>query len=239
MNALAFMYAYNEADIISWSVKHVVEQGLHIHVTDNWSTDGTYELLVGMALNDPMITVSRWPEFGPTEMVSWHEMLRRVELLALESGADWCVHYDADEIRRSQVKGERLIEAIARFDRNGFTAIDHCVEFYAPRDDYDGSQNPEEYLNELVPDVKKDQKGIGQVKCWKQSPGVRVDLASSGGHSVAFSLRRMSTEKLLLKHYPLRSPDQQAKKLQSRRERWAASDRAMKWHVHYDHLEKQ
>ena len=238
MNALAFMYAYNEADIVAWSVKHVVDQGLSIHVTDNWSTDGTFEIIDRMAQADTRITVSRWPKAGPAERVSWHEMLRRVELLAMESGSDWCVHYDADEIRRSHNKDERLIDAIARIDRRRFNAIDHEVELYAPKPGYDGSQNPEEYLSQVVPGYHMDKKN-GQIKCWKQLPGVRVDLASSGGHRVDFPSLRVSKEKLLLKHYPLRSQEQEAAKLKSRRERWAASDREMAWHAQYNHLDQK
>lgn len=238
MKVQAFMYTYNEADIIRWSVQHAVDQGLRVHVTDNWSTDGTFELVTAMAATEPKITVSRWPESGPTAEVSWHEMLTRVEQLALNSGADWCMHYDADEIRRSGRPGERLFDAVKRLSQQGFSAIDHRVEVYAPRDGYDGAQNPEEYLSELIPNEHMDQKN-GQVKCWQQRRGRRVSLAAGAGHRVDFPGIKIATEQLVLKHYPLRSPEQQARKLAERRERWAASDRARAWHVQYDGIDGQ
>jgi len=165
-------------------------------------------------------------------------MLTRVEQLALDSGADWCMHYDADEIRRSSQPGERLFDAVKRLAQQGYSAIDHRVEVYAPRAGYDGTQNPEEYLSELLPNEHMDQKN-GQVKCWQQRRGRRVSLAAGAGHRVDFPGIKIAPEQLVLKHYPLRSPEQQARKLRERRERWAAADRARAWHVQYDGIEGQ
>src|SRR2546425_279765 len=112
----AFMYAYNEADIIGWSVRHLIAQGIMPHVLDNWSTDGTWELLLKIAAEHPQVILERWPATGPAEQVSWFEMLQHTEELALQSGSDWCIHHDADEIRRSVRSDETLQETITRLD---------------------------------------------------------------------------------------------------------------------------
>src|SRR5262249_40486081 len=40
----AIINIFNEADIIEAVVRHLVEQGVDVHLIDNWSTDGTYEI---------------------------------------------------------------------------------------------------------------------------------------------------------------------------------------------------
>ncbi len=230
MRAIAYMFVYNEADILPWSVRHAIDQGLHVHISDNWSDDGSYEIARQMADADGRITVGRWPESGPVDEVSWAEMLAHVETLAMWSGFDWCMHYDADEIRRSVRRDERLIDAIARLDEAGFNAINHEVVVYVQRPDYDGSQNPETFLSQIMPDHI--DRHNGQVKCWKQTLGRRVDL-TCGGHRVNFPDIRIAPERLVLKHYPLRSPAQATRKVRSRGNRWSSDDRARGWHTQY------
>ena len=40
-NVTAFMCVFNEADILPWTLKHLIDQGVDVHVIDNWSTDGS------------------------------------------------------------------------------------------------------------------------------------------------------------------------------------------------------
>ena len=40
-NVTAFMCVFNEADILPWTLKHLIDQGVQVHVIDNWSTDGS------------------------------------------------------------------------------------------------------------------------------------------------------------------------------------------------------
>ena len=85
---IAFTWAYNEADILPWMLRHALAQGIDVHVIDNWSTDGTYDLVLGMALAYPSnhLTVERWPYSGPVDRVSWYDMLRYTERLS------WLAH---------------------------------------------------------------------------------------------------------------------------------------------------
>jgi hypothetical protein len=81
-----------------------------------------------------------------------------------------------------------------------------------------------------------DPGDLHQIKVWRQGAG-RVDLASSGGHQAEFSGRRIFPYNFLLKHYPLRSPEQARRKIfVERRPRYAPHEREIGWHIHYDEL---
>lgn len=232
---LAHMYVFNEVDVLPWVLRHLLAQGVDVLVSDNWSTDGGYEMAGSMAAASAgRLRVMRWPMTGPRAVVSWHAMLRRVETLALtaqQDGYAWVIHHDADEIRRSARPGERLVDAIARLDGEGYTAIDHQVEVYGPQPAWDGTQDPEACFTARV--AEHIDLRNRQIKAWKQPPEQRVDLASTGGHAVGFPGRRVASERLVLKHYPLRSEGQAAQKLAARRARWAPEDRARGWHIQY------
>lgn len=234
MKILAHLYAYQESDVLPWVVRHLFREGVDVLITDNHSTDGTWAIAQNLAAaGAPRIRATRWPETGPVDVVSWHTMLRRIEEIALQARADgynWVIHHDADEIRRSRVPGERLVDAIARLDAEGYTAIDHEVRVYRPREGWDGSQDPELWFRERLAD--QIDMHNPQVKAWKQ-PDVRVDLASMAGHAAQFPGCRVAPEKLVLNHYPLRSRAQAARKIASRAARWAEEDRAKGWHIQY------
>ena len=41
--------AYNEADILESTIEALRRDGADVHVIDNWSTDGTYEIALRLA----------------------------------------------------------------------------------------------------------------------------------------------------------------------------------------------
>ena len=99
MRVQAFVCVYNEADILPWVSDHLIRQGIEPYVIDNWSTDGCgcYQSWLRQQ--------ERFPAAGPSDHYEWTAMLHRVEDLAAASTADWCMIYDADEIRRSRHPG--------------------------------------------------------------------------------------------------------------------------------------
>src|SRR5215831_3194664 len=103
VKAIAFIWCYNEEDIIGHVVNHLHEQGIMVRLLDNWSTDSTIKVAC------PPATCERWPGYEPT-VASWRAMLEHTEELALEYAEHthepfWAIHHDADEIRRSPWMG--------------------------------------------------------------------------------------------------------------------------------------
>ena len=227
-SATAFMCVYNEADILPWTLAHLIEQGIDVHVIDNWSTDGSDRI----AQQFPLAGFERFPAEGNGPIFRWELLLHRVEDLANASRASWCIHNDADEIRRSSRSTEPLIAALRRMDAAGYNAADHRVFCFHPVDElYAG--DPEPYFRHYSEDGVDNR--LPHVKAWKnQGP---VSLARSGGHQAEFSGRRICPEAMILKHYPIRSSQQGARKvLHERMPRFDPRERAKNWHVQYDRL---
>lgn len=222
----AFMCVYNEADILPWTLRHLVEQGINIHVIDNWSTDGSGEIAQGF----PLLGYEKFPVNGPSRWYSWRLLLARVEELAFASSASWCIHHDADEVRRSPRPKETLLEAFARVDYEGYNAVNHKAYHFMPTNDlYQGE--PETYFRYYWQD--HDNTTSRQVKAWKNS-GQRVNLVSTGGHVAAFPGIKIHPELFVLKHYPMRTVAQAERKvLHERMERYDPEELARNWHVQY------
>ncbi len=225
-SATAFMCVYNEADILPWVLSHLHQQGVNVHILDNWSTDGSDDL----AQRFDLVGYERWPADGPSQYYEWGKMLRRVEELAQHSNADWCIHHDADEIRRSPRKGETLLTGLQRVESEGFNAVNFQVYHFSPTDDsYVG--DPEAHFRYYGMDAV-DCKNR-QVKAWKNI-GQRVDLASTGGHYAAFTGIHVHPEKFILKHYPMRTSAQAERKIiHERMERYSPEELRKAWHVQY------
>jgi hypothetical protein len=230
----AYMCVFNEADIVGWTIQHLIVQGVRVHVLDNWSIDDSAKIALSFHRN--WVSYERWPADGPSRHYEWAAMLRRVEVLAMESGSDWCSLNDADEIRRSPRPDETLLQACLRAEAEGYNAFNHQAYHFLPTDDlYRG--DPENHFRRYLIDTP-DRSPTRQVKTWKNT-GQRVDLASSGGHYSSFPGLNIHPEKLILKHYPLRTSAQAARKvLQERVGRYSPEERSRGWHVQYDYLAK-
>lgn len=83
----------NEVDIIEESLRHMVSQGVdQLLVVDNGSDDGTYELLLGLSQELPLIVgLDNEPAYYQSEKMTW------LADRATEYGAKWIIPFDADE----------------------------------------------------------------------------------------------------------------------------------------------
>src|SRR5687767_3568741 len=123
MKIVAFMPCLDEADILPHVLRHMLQQGVNVHVLDGWSKDGSYEI----ARSTAGVTAERFPADAPSPVWACRPTLARIEELAARADADWCMLNDADEWRRSNWPGETLAEGIARIDAAGYNVIDHEV----------------------------------------------------------------------------------------------------------------
>lgn len=231
--AVAFVPCYNEGDIVPWVIQHLEREGIMTAMIDNWSTDWN-GMMIEPPGNEPVYRYyERFPPEGPPEKYEWRKILGRIEELAAEHPAKWCMTVDADEVRRSPRPGERLIDALRRVDAEGYTAVDHIQYDFHPVDNsWDGAQDPERHFQYYT-----QAKPLSHIKAWKNLG--RVDLQRTGGHIADFKEMRVHPERFILKHYPIRNQEQGERKvLRDRVPRWNAEERAMGWHCHYDELAK-
>ena len=233
---LAVVPTYNEADVISQTLRDLVAQGIDVHVLDNWSTDETAERAHAF-LGQGVVAVERFPPAGPARTYELSAILARVEQIAEHARwASWAMLHDADERRRCPWPGVTMRDALWHVDRCGFSCVDHVTLNFAPIDesfDPDGT-DLEQHFEHF--EFSTHPGHFHQRRAWKQL-GPRVALVPSAGHDVRFRARRVYPYKFLLKHYPIRSQAHGERKvLLDRRPRWNALERACHWHRQYDAL---
>jgi hypothetical protein len=66
LRVAAIINIFNEADVVEHVVRYVAGQGLEVHLVDNWSDDGTYEICRRLHAAGYCESVSRFPE-QPTQ----------------------------------------------------------------------------------------------------------------------------------------------------------------------------
>jgi len=229
---LAIMTAYNEEDIVGFSVGALLAEGVEVHLIDNWSTDRTLERARAVG-HLGRFSWERFPPDAPDPTWRWSALLDRVDEVAAASHADWCIHHDADERRSAPWPGVSLRDALHVVRQRGFNAVDHTLLNFWPVDDgYRSGHDPERHFRHFS---FGDLAGhFVQIKAWKNQ-GETVRLAASGGHSVEIRDRRVFPYNFLIKHYPIRSQAQGERKVfRDRVPRWDPGERARGWHVQYD-----
>jgi len=232
---VAIVAPYNEADIIAQVVADLIDQGVHVYLIDDGSTDGTaaaVETFVGRGLL--AVEASSRGADPSTNPFDWTRILQRKAAIARELDADWCIHHDADEFRESPWRGVTLRDALQRVDAAGFNAIDFAsLDFWPVHDRFRPGDDVRASFTHYAERAPYDRV---QVRAWKNT-GVDVDLASSGGHDAQFSGRRVFPLRFIARHYPIRGQAHGARKVfQERVGRFRADERARGWHVQYDDM---
>jgi hypothetical protein len=238
VSVLAVIHAYNEADVIGETVGRLVEQGVDVLIVDDWSTDATYGVAMSLAAgNRGRVRVVREPERRPAQ--DWFDQLSRTERIGREAADyDWVLHHDADEWRMSPWAGVGLRDAIAFVDALGYNALDHTVVDFRYLAGGQISASTGGMMDRLLHFEFGRRPGhFSQVKGWRRRDAEDLQLAASGGHDAAFSGRRIYPFKFLMRHYPLRGPDQARRKIFEDRLPRQQGERVERgWHVHYDQL---
>jgi hypothetical protein len=233
-NVLAIVASYNERDIIATCIEKLLDERVKVWVLDNWSDDGTWELLKEYQAAG-RIVVERFPQAGPTGTYEWAAILSRKEEIASLFPGFWIIHHDADEIRRSPWRNVGLREAFGVVDAYGANCVSFTVLNFKPVDNgFQARLDAEKYFNFYAFAETQDYRN--QTKAWKQPHG-RVGLVGSAGHEVDLPNRVLFPYRFLLKHYPLRTDVQAARKIHRERiARFTPAERGLGWHTHYDGL---
>lgn len=239
---LAVITAYNEEDIIKHAIGHLLENGIHVHVVDNWSTDATYNIVKKISKNDQRVRVSRWPknrnDKDAQEFALKEVLKNETKVFKKFSEFDWFIHHDADEIRESPWSGANLQEAISLVDSYGYNAIDFSIINFRPVDDAFEQAGSLEGSFAYFEHAYTPGSQV-QIKCWKNQQQ-EFDIVSSYGHEAKFNDRRVYPLKFLLKHYPLRSESHAKRKIAKERiPRFNHEERTSGAHWHYDGIAGQ
>jgi Glycosyl transferase family 2 len=235
LRVAAIIHVFNESDAIESIIRHLNREGVEVHIFDNWSDDGSFELCERLLAEGLLKNLSRFPD-QPSLHYEWTEQLKQTEQYAQNLPADWIIHHDADEIRVSPWSAVTLVDAIKFVDSLGYSAIDFTVLnfVFTDRLAYNSDFEPSDFVEF---DFGRQPEDFLQIKGWKNL-GLKVDLAAIGGHSAQFPSRRVYPLKFVTKHYPLRSARQAHLKVFRHRIPRLSQERLEKgWHQHYDIFE--
>lgn len=233
-NPLGVVSCYNDADIIEQLSRKHLESGIDLHFLDNWSNDGTFELLESLQAEFPdRVTVERFPAEPTTEYV-WRAILRRKAEIGFAFPGRWIIHIDSDELRTSPWVNISLSLGLSIAARYGSNAIEFGVVEYPPLNDaFCEAVDPVTHFTHCY--FSKQPSHFLQTKAWLQGQDL-VDLSSSGGHHAQFAGKKVFPYRFILNHYPIRSSQHGLKKvLKDRKPRFSAQEKnELGWHTHYD-----
>ena len=239
---VALISAYNEGDIISQAIQHLVENGVESYLIDHHSSDDTVARASDW-LGRGLLRIETFPEESgfPSELanvLNWRAILKRKQQLAQELGADWYIHNDADEMRESPFPGLTLKDALRWVYELGYNCVDSELYNFWPTDDSwePGRTDPKEHFQYFEPAAEYDRL---QRKSWRAQPQ-EVNLVGSAGHDVSFPGRRVFPISFLLRHYRIRSQAHGLRKVfDERLARFDSQERAERWHVQYDGMVRE
>ena len=199
MTVAAVMLARDEADVIGYTVAHLLAEGVdHVVVGENLSEDDTPRILAMCAESHPVTVV---PDDNP-EHVQDVKMTDLARFAHDELGADWIIACDADEVWYS--KHGTLGEFFESCEVDVVTATgwDHIVT----DDDDVATSNPFLRINHR----RQVPQRLGKV-AFRWHDGVRID---HGNHFV-FDHPGRAAKALNYRHYQYRTFEQMVDKVRT------------------------
>jgi len=113
--------------------QHARDNGIYLAVIDNDSDDNLQSLIVK---NKDIVIKSTFLKYhGYFDLT---QQLEAKENLIKELDCDWIIHQDIDELLFSDVKGERLADALERVHQSGFNAINFDEFVFLPIERFKG-----------------------------------------------------------------------------------------------------
>jgi glycosyltransferase involved in cell wall biosynthesis len=226
---VAFLPIFNEADIIEMTIRRLGESGVQVYVLDNWSTDGTWEIVQrNAALN--LIGAERNPADGSGATYDLQRTAERIAALSAKIRPDWSLWHDADEYFQSPWPSISLRSALFRVDQEHYNAISFQGITFPP---VDNSFRPgSDFVKHFQYWTAHYPAQCIWIRGWK---GSATDVRIVGGsHDARFSGRYVYPEKFIIRHYPIRSQQHgEAKVFRERQPRYSAAGLARGWHVQY------
>jgi len=231
MNIIGMMAVYNESDIVSQSVAHMISQGIPLVVLDNSSTDGSYEI-VSELLGKGVISVERFR----SEKFELVKILQRLWGMATALVPDWVVLCCPDEFLESPSRNLTLKEAIEREAAQAYNMIQFTnFEFMLTEVDRDSQEK--DVRKRLRYYTMHDDLHFRAFKFYKGTT-----IHDYAGDFPIFPIDievNISPHKFVLRHYRFRSYEHGLKKVfEDRLPRYSPDELSRGWHVHYKRFKK-
>lgn len=206
----------DEIDVIEYTVRHMLDEVHNVIVADNLSTDGTWEKLLDISVEDPRLKVIRDYEVGYYQS---HKMSKLAERAA-HSGATWVIPFDADEFWFAIEPGCTLTDAL---DELNYSIVPCRLVEHVP--------TPHD--RPLSPWRRKGLRGQPKVAV---RPSLPVFI-HQGNHSASYPKPHQAPADILYaRHFPYRSAKQFVSKIRNGYAAYqAAPDLPKQMGVHWRH----
>jgi glycosyltransferase involved in cell wall biosynthesis len=220
MRILAILAVRNEVDYIANCIQQFLTSDIDVTVIDNGSTDGTLELASGLLCDRH--SLYRHPYRG---FFSLQEQLEAKRRIAEDSGADWILHVDADEVLQSPREGESLRAAIERVDAGGSTCVNFEEFVFLPvGTEYDPRGGPIQrystyYFFAPIP--------VRLMRAWRRSAG--LSNVTFGGHWLEGGDVKCHSESFVMRHYIVKNQNHAFSKYRDRL--YCADEVKRGWHI--------
>jgi hypothetical protein len=244
------MLVKDEADIVGYTVEHLLGQVDHVIVADNGSTDGTKDILgrIQESVSDGGFRLTLIDDDNPAYYQS--QKTTELAMLALDAGHSWVVPCDADEWWYA-TDGRRLADFLdglapdvqivdAPLYNHLPTALDPPAEC-----DHCRSSGIEPGLagvpcrvcaGEVRPNPfarlgwrKREHGALGKVAA-RLRPDLIIEAGNHGATTAGTALRSSG---FVVRHFSWRSPEQYVRKIRNGERAYAATDLPPQLGVHW------
>jgi glycosyltransferase involved in cell wall biosynthesis len=194
----------DEADIIEATVRQMLSQTSMVIIADNGSTDGTREILEDLVAHGAVID-------DPDPAYFQSQKMSRLAAMAVEQGAEWVVPFDADEWWYSPFG--RIADVLRQHP--GAVAVADVYDHRATGLDPDVT-NPLGRMGWRTVDPLP----LHKVAC---RPVLPVTI-TQGNHGAEYPTQDPLVGQLVVRHFPIRSPEQMIRKARNGAAAYAATD---------------